>query len=215
MRSTLIKHIPIASATIFAAFAILISAANAHAELETASPPVNGTVTSLPPILTLHFSEEVKPGGVSVTVSGPDGKRVDNGGASVDLNDPERLTVIVPMLLGGDGAYLVEWQTLSNIDGDQESGSYSFTVASAAASPVNTTAATPEDSGQQVIIAPSVTIDPNRNGNPLPTNSDYDSRAFAISVGAGLIALAAIVGFWFLVRPRNPKFGPRSRNGKD
>jgi methionine-rich copper-binding protein CopC len=188
---------------------------SAHAELESASPPINGTVTSLPANLTLTFSEEVKPGAVSVTVTGPDGKRADNGGAAVDLNDPERVTVIVPLLRGGDGAYQVEWQTISNIDGDQASGRYAFSVASAAGSPVNTTAATPAGSGQQVIIAPSVTIDPNRNGNPLPLNSDYDSRAFAISVGVGLLALAFIVGFWFLVRPRNPRFGPRSKNGQE
>jgi hypothetical protein len=35
---------------------------------------------------------------------------------------------------------------------------------------------------------------------------DFDSRAFGISVLAGLVAALAIYLFWRLVRPKNPKF---------
>jgi methionine-rich copper-binding protein CopC len=186
----------------------------AHAELESSSPPAKGTVTSLPSSLTLVFSEEVKPGSVSVTVTGEDGQRVDDGGAAVDLNDPERTRVNVTLFAGGDGIYTVQWQTISNIDGDQAEGSYTFTVAAdpvAAGSPVT---GTPGNIGSPPAAAIAPTEADLVNGNPLGTTEDFDSRAFAISIGAGLLALVAIVGFWFLLRPRNPKYGGRARPGK-
>ena len=39
-------------------------------------------------------------------------------------------------------------------------------------------------------------------------------RSFLL-LGAGLIAMAAIVGFWFAIRPRNPQFGPRSGRNRE
>jgi methionine-rich copper-binding protein CopC len=178
-----------------------------HAEVETASPPVGGNVTALPASMVLTFTEEVRPGAVSVQVTGPDGSRVDAGDAAVDLTDPERITVRVSLFAGGPGEYLVHWETISNADGDSASGDYTFTVnAREAASPsVSVTTPDATESG------PVPTATAENFGNPLAgTDGDFDSRAFAISVGAGLLALAAIVAFWFMIRPRNPKFGPRA-----
>jgi methionine-rich copper-binding protein CopC len=187
--------------------------ATAHAEVESSSPPINGTVTALPSVLTLTFSEEVKAGRVSVTVTGPDGARVDDGGAAVDLNDPERITVNVNLFAGGEGTYTVAWQSISNIDDDEAEGSFTFAVQPATTSPVASSGGTPVVGNAGAVA--TATINANLNGNPLGTNENYDSRAFAISVGAGLVALAAIVGFWFLIRPRNPRFGPRAKPGQD
>lgn len=183
---------------------------SAHAELESSSPPANGTVTTLPPALTLVFSEEVKPGAVSVTVTGPEGERVDDGSAAVDLNDPERTRVTVTVYAGGDGTYTVAWQAVSNLDGDETNGSYTFAVAAASGSPAAATSGTPEAVISVATAAATAPTEDDIGDNPLGSTEDFDSRAFAISVGAGLLALAAIVGFWFLVRPRNPRFGPRS-----
>jgi copper resistance protein C len=172
--------------------------AQAHADLESSTPAAGSTVQALPATLTLVFSEEVRPGSEIVEVTGPDGSRVDTGDAAVDLTDPERRTVHAALFGGGAGAYSVHWQNISNIDGDVSEGDFSYTVDPAAA---------PESP------SPEATLDPGAYGNPLDEEGDFDGRAFAISVGAGLVALVAIVGFWFVVRPRNPRFGPRA--GRD
>ena len=177
-----------------------------HAELESASPPAGGTVTALPPTITLVFSEEVKPGTATVEVTGPDGKRVDTGDAAVDLTDPERRTVTVSLFAGGAGEYTVHWENVSNTDGDPVAGDYAFTVAPVAPSPDSVVAATPADPTPSL----TATIDVAANGNQLDPEGDFDSSAFLISIGAGLVALAAIVGFWFVIRPRNPRFGSRA-----
>ena len=179
----------------------------AHADLDSSNPPAGGTISALPPKLTLNFAEEVKPDSPVVEVTGPNGARVDAGDAAVDLNDATRKTVTVSLYAGGPGAYAVHWETVSNTDGHPLSGDFSFTVSSIAAS--SPTAATTAASPTAI-----ATEDP-RNGNPLDPQGNFDSRALGISVGAGLIAMAAIVGFWFAVRPKNPRFGPRAGRNRE
>lgn len=189
---------------------LLRGTAFGHAELETASPPPGGAVTALPSSITLTFSEEVKPGAVAVQVFGPNGDRVDAGDADVDLTDPERVTVRVSLFAGGPGEYSVHWETVSNTDGDSASGDFAFTVSAQQGASPAASFGTPETTN----IDPEPTPTAENNGNPLAaTDGDFDSRAFAISVGAGLLALAAIVAFWLMIRPRNPKFGPRAGPG--
>jgi methionine-rich copper-binding protein CopC len=194
---------------LFIAFAVALAfpgLVRGHAELESASPPAGGTVTALPPTITLVYSEEVKPGTAVVEVTGPDGKRVDTGDAAVDLTDPERKTVTVSLYTGGAGEYTVHWQNVSNTDGDPVAGDYTFTVATAATSSSPVVAATPANPTPAL----TATVDVAANGNQLDSEGDFDSSAFLISIGAGLVALAAIVGFWFVIRPRNPRFGSRA-----
>ena len=170
----------------------------AHADLESSNPPADGTISALPPKLTLIFAEEVRPDSPVVEVTGPDGKRVDSGDAAVDLNDPTRKTVTVSLFAGGRRIRCPLGDGLET-DGHPLSGDFTFTVSSArrrrrpAATPANLTAIATEDP---------------TNGNPLNPQGNFDSRALGISVGAGLIAMAAIAGFWFAIRPRNPRFGP-------
>ena len=204
-RATAIRTIP-ALLILFISALALPSVGSGHAELESASPPVGGTVTALPPKMTLVFGEEVRPGSAVVEVTGPDGKRVDTGDAAVDLADPERRTVTVSLFAGGAGVYTVHWENVSNTDGDPVSGDYAFTVSAAAPGSSPVSAATPANPTPTAIENDDVAA----NGNPLDPDSDFDSGAFLISIGAGLLALVAIVGFWFVVRPRNPRFGSRA-----
>ncbi|MDQ2683111.1 MAG: copper resistance protein CopC [Chloroflexota bacterium] len=191
--------------------------AAAHAELASANPPPDGSVTSLPSQLTLTFTEEVREDSVSVEVLGPRGERVDDGNAALDLTNPDRNVVRVSLFAGGAGAYTVSWRTVSNIDGDSASGSYRFSVVPAAspgAGSVGTPVAGVEPTG---VIAETAmaTVEPDADDAILGGRDDYDGTAFLISVGAGLVGLAAIVGFWFLVRPKNPRFGSRARPGQE
>ena len=172
--------------------------ASAHAELKSANPAAGSTIGSLPAAMTLTFSEEVKPGAITVTVTGPDGARVDTGDAAVDLTNAERNTVTVSLYSGGPGDYSVHWDSVSNLDGDEANGDYTFAVAGPGTATISDVAvATP-------------TLDPDANGNPLSKDSHFDSQAFFLSLGAGVLALILIVGFWLRVRPRDPKFGPRA-----
>lgn len=176
---------------------------SAHAEVQSATPAIDGTVDTLPASMTLTFSEEVKPDGITVTVTGPDGSRVDDGNAAVDLNNPDRNVVNVTLFSGGPGVYKVHWESVSNLDGDEASGDYVFSVGAEGSAVI----------GSAVVASP--TPDPGLNGNPLNPEGDFDSRALALSVGAGLLVAVAIFGVWLVVRPKNPKFGDRADRDGD
>lgn len=175
----------------------------AHAEPERASPPIGGTVAELPARLEVWFTEEVRE--ADLTVRAPDGTVVNTGEAALDLNDPERRHVTVALGPSrGPGDYVVEWRTVSAIDGDTAEDVFRFTLiaggtptaspeASPLASPVASPAASPI--GLAVSATPVPATAPEDEGN-------FDSRAFAISVLAGLVAAAFIYLFWRLVRPK-------------
>lgn len=58
------------------------------------------------------------------------------------------------------------------------------------------------------------TIPPEFNNNPLGgTEGDFDSRALGISLMVGLVFAFGLYLVWRLVRPDNPTFGGRSRDG--
>ncbi len=178
----------------------------AHAEPERAIPPINGTVSELPSRLEVWFAEEVRE--AELTVRAPDGAVISTGEAELDLNDPERRHVTIALGSGrGPGEYVVEWRTVSAIDGDTADGVFRFTLtaggtpaASPEASPLASPVASPEPSpiGQAVTATPAPATAPADEG-------EFDSRAFAISVLAGLVAAAFIYLFWRLVRPKPPR----------
>ena len=174
-----------------------ISTVSAHAELQSAFPAIDGTVGVLPAALTLVFTEEVKTDGITVTVTGPDGQQVDTGNAAVDLTNADRNVVVVPLYSGGPGQYTIHWESVSNLDGDEASGDYTFTVEADGTAII----------GDAAVASP--TPNPDYNGNPLNPQGNFDSRALALSVGAGLLVAVAIFGIWMVIRPKNPKFGSR------
>ena len=198
-----LTHAAIAMA-LAALLAVLVasSAALAHAEPERANPPINGTVTEVPPQLEVWFTEEVEPETVQLTVRAPDGTVIDRGDAAVDLFDPERRRVTVSLGPGrGPGIYVVQWHTVSAEDGDAADGYFSFTVV--AATPEASPVASPPAQG----IAHSVSSTPEATPAVIDGGSgeaDFDTRAFGLSVLAGLVAAAFIYLFWRLVRPKSP-----------
>ena len=172
----------------------------AHAEPERANPPISGTVAAVPAVVEIWFDEEVNADGTTVRVIGPGGVEAHAGAAELDLFDPNRQRVTVPLASGlGPGTYTVQWVSLSATDGDEARGGYVFTVA--AATPA-ATVATPAVETPTAAAAPAPT--------PVPEvqigTDDFDSRAFAISVGVGLVAAVGIFLCWRLVRPKNPRF---------
>jgi hypothetical protein len=110
----------------------------------------------------------------------------------------------------------VQWHSVSGLDGDEAQGGYLFTVGAGTpvASPEATSAASPASAEQSSSEAQTSGTEPLATvdiiGSPATTpakdEGNFDSQAFWLSVGAGLLAAVVIYLFWRLVRPKNPKF---------
>ena len=119
MRNTLLK---IAASFVLACVA---TSAFAHAQLESSSPPVGGTVTS-PNAIRLTFSEGVEPkfSGVALTAGG--GGAAALGAATVEPGHQNVLIVPVTKPLA-PGPYTVTWHAVS-VDSHHTQGTFAFTV---------------------------------------------------------------------------------------
>jgi methionine-rich copper-binding protein CopC len=107
--------------------------ASAHAELVSSDPKDGASLAKAPAKLILVFSEELQADGNLITVTDAKGAQVDNGDTTLDLSDPNRVTLTITLKSGlGDGAYKVDWKNMST-DGHAEEGSLSFSVGAAAA----------------------------------------------------------------------------------
>jgi methionine-rich copper-binding protein CopC len=100
------------------------ASAFAHAQLQSASPPVGGTV-SPPAELRLSFSEAVEPKFSGIAVSGPGGA-VPLGKPKVAPGDGKALLVKIGRTLA-PGAYTVKWHAVS-VDTHRSQGDFDFTV---------------------------------------------------------------------------------------
>ena len=107
------------------AFALMgAPSAFAHAMLESASPPVGGTVAA-PSEIRITFSEGIEPKFSGVALSGPGGA-VPTGKASVAPGDDKQLIVKVGKTLA-PGTYTVKWHAVS-VDTHHTQGDFDFTV---------------------------------------------------------------------------------------
>jgi methionine-rich copper-binding protein CopC len=158
------------AATVVAALVVTWTvAASAHALYVSSVPNANSIVTSVPTRLVAKFAEGIVPATASLTITGPNGARADNGDGHVDLTDPARQTMIVTLKTGlGSGVYTVHWATVSSDDGDPANGSFTFTIAlPAPAAPV----------AKPAVVAASLPASlPKTGGTPLP-----------LAVGLGLV----------------------------
>ena len=115
---------PLALATLILAAPGLAAPAFAHARLVQAVPSVDGKAMPPPTELRLTFSEAIELSFTKVRVTGPGEKPVETGKPRLDPGD--KATVVVPLAAPlADGAYTVDWQTLS-ADGHKTKGSYRF-----------------------------------------------------------------------------------------
>ncbi len=107
------------------AFAFPVAAAYAHAQLESATPPVGGTVAAASEI-RLHFSEGVEPRFSGVTLTAPSGAATPLGAAKIQPGDATVLIVPIAKPLAA-GVYTVHWHAVS-VDTHHTQGNFQFTV---------------------------------------------------------------------------------------
>ena len=106
-------------------FALAPAIASAHGKLESAEPPVNGSVDAAPSTLRLTFNEDLEPSFSTIKVADANGAAVGNTKAKVDPSDKKVLTLAVPKLLAG--TYSVQWAVMTG-DSHKSKGTYKFSV---------------------------------------------------------------------------------------
>jgi len=102
--------------------ALGVTAAQAHAHLDHANPPVDGTVASAPQEVALFYTQNLEPAFSTVEVTDSDGTRVDDGKAQISGN-----TMRIALKLIGPGSYTVHWHAIS-VDTHSTEGTFMFRV---------------------------------------------------------------------------------------
>jgi len=95
--------------------------AGAHAAFVSAEPPPGAELASAPGVVVLTFTEPLNVGLSRATVTDPTGVRFD-GGATTERE------IRVVLRTNAPGIYLVEWTTVSTVDGHTLHGSFRFGV---------------------------------------------------------------------------------------
>ncbi len=98
----------------------------AHAEYVSSDPGTNAQLAKAPTTVTIHFSENVDPAGSDITIYDVDGKLISTAPAQVDRADLKTMTV--SMKSDGSEIYVVNWHTVSAVEGHHDSGSFRFFV---------------------------------------------------------------------------------------
>jgi copper resistance protein C len=111
---------------VLAAAVIISTAAEAHAFLMHANPPVGSTVRASPREIRLYFSEEIEAVFSGIELATKAGERISTGPASVDPNDHSQFFVTLTALLSPD-IYRVSWHVVS-VDTHRTEGDFSFEV---------------------------------------------------------------------------------------
>ena len=171
--------------------------AAAHTELESTVPADGASVTDPPTEVVLDFTAALLPG------SQPAVRVIDPAGDDLVAAPPtlEGGTVTVPLNLAvAEGVHTVDW-AITAADGDDQTGSFTFTFAPPAA------IATPPGAAPSPTMrpTPSVTADPTPAPTPTPTltaspaeadvegSTPEDEEAATDFVAGGLAAVGALV----------------------
>lgn len=194
------KRLTVGVMFVLALMCYIVPVASAHAELVSSDPAAGSTVSTAPKQMKLVFSEALKESS-TVDVLDASGKPVDASG-KLDLNDLDHKTYIVTLPTLSSGTYTVKWTSVSDDDGDSESGTFNFTVAGAAqptSATQPTSAATSVSqptSAAQPTSMPASTAQPTAVAAGLPNTGAPESNGYALL----LIVVACAGGIGWLLR---------------
>lgn len=114
-------------AAVLAAGIALIAgpAAQAHAFLDHANPPVGSTVPTAPQQIRLSFTQGLEPAFSRVELATAQGQPIQTSPATVDPSDNMQLVLTVPRL--APGRYRVTWHVVS-VDTHPTEGTFEFEI---------------------------------------------------------------------------------------
>jgi methionine-rich copper-binding protein CopC len=185
----------------------LLSIAAAHADLEQSEPAADAVLSESPKEVRMFFTQSLKPE-TTARVLDAAGTQVDNKDGKIDLSDLDHKTFVLTLPTLAPGKYTVEWNTVSDEDGESDEGSFNFTVGTAQAQPTAapTTAAqatAAPTTGAQPTAAPASTTAPAATprptsapaagGNPqtLPQTSEGGAQPYAYLLLAAVLAVSS------------------------
>lgn len=100
--------------------------ASAHATVTSSSPAANEILASPPEEVSITFNESIEQAFYSIIITGPDGRRADQGDAAIDSEHPNRLVASLKNNLP-NGIYSMKWKAVSS-DGHAISGTIPFGI---------------------------------------------------------------------------------------
>lgn len=196
----------------------VLQIASAHAEVDKCTPSDGATVASAPAQVVCVMTEEIDPKRSALVVLDASGAQVDKNDSKVDLNDPNRKTLVVSLDPAKikNGVFTVKWNAVTPDDNGASNGSFKFTIGVAApvgqatAAVAATPLITPTVAVTRTVAAPAApttlptsTAAPAATPATLPaTGASIDGNLYLTALG-GLLALGALVlGFATRRRPR-------------
>jgi len=107
----------------------------AHASVLKAIPAIGSTISQAPKTVTVFTAENINPDPQksNLFVYGPSGEAtarlISVGNATVSLTNPEEMSVPIKSdPQHSSGVYVVQWKTVSALDGDPDAGAFTLTV---------------------------------------------------------------------------------------
>lgn len=203
------SHVQILGAVaLLLAAALLLPAgkAAAHAAYDHSTPAKDEVVPTAPSQVDVYFKQDlVKVAGqYYVRVFADDATtQVSTGDGTVDDNDRTHISAALPAGLA-QGRYIVKWHTVSDADGDPDTGAFCFYVgvqptaaqqaecASFEPTPVPTIAAATASSSPAA-TQPAVTPAPTADDTPSGDDGG-SSRAVIVGIVIGAIIAVVVVG---------------------
>jgi copper resistance protein C len=177
---------------------VLTSAVFAHAAYLRSEPGAGAVVSAGPARVDIWFTQDLfrRQGENWIEVSGSDGSVAHVGEAQIDDDDRRHMWVA----LDGDlpaGAYSVRWRSLSAEDGDDEEGTFTFTLdpqTQVTSTPMSAASATPAVTATSPVVTPSTV--------PIQTPTPASGPC-----GAALLPAVGLLGVCF-GRCRRRQVGP-------
>ena len=163
----------------------------AHSELDKPTPADKSTVTTPVSQVSGTFTESIKTDGSSLVVKDSTGATVARGG--VDATDDKLMTAspTTPLL---NGAYTVEWTTISADDNDLARGTWTFTVAVVATPSSTASPAASASAAATVGATPSPTLAPTPAPSPSPSGGGSDTSGGGSDVLLPIVVALIVLG---------------------
>jgi methionine-rich copper-binding protein CopC len=145
----------------------------AHAKVTKAIPAIGSSVSQAPTTVMVFALENINPdpNKSNLFVYSPAGDLISQGNAKVSFT-------IKPDSAHPNGVYVVQWKTVSALDGDPDQGAFVFTV----------------NTGAVMTPTPVATSSTGQTTTPTPTTTGTGGTPIWVPIVVGIVALLAGLG---------------------